>query len=339
MKPPTILWTAAVEPDSATGALDAFPLKPDHPVDRETVNRKVRIPLQGGGLHIRSDGADRIAFRLNGATDGDGMDSLKAFYESHASSAFKVVDMSSGSPVARPVKFLERPQFDEPLDAPASRLPGGRGPGRLIPPSEWHHAPGAPGGRPGPQAFGAEARVMNFAGPPPIPPPEPKPRPTVAEWHDGANFQELFLDAEKSIDLDLTPPVTYAEQWEWRYSSLTDYGWLELRDFTGLEPGTIISLSLKVWIESGHVGSTVPECFGVTGITYSVNGGANWSILFWQVGGDVAFGEHSQTLSPSLDIGQLRVRTGLSHSLYQFWTYPEHDFLRTYDCYLEAEYA
>lgn len=165
-------------------------------------------------------------------------------------------------------------------------------------------------------------------------------RPTVAEWHDGANAQEAFYNAGKAIDLDNETPSTYAEQWEWRYSSLTDYGWLELSGFALLQPGTVNSLALKAWIESGHVGDSVPSCFGVTGITYSVDGGANWLLLFSQIGGDVAFGVKSQALSPSQALGQVRLRTALSHSLFEGpWTLPEHDFLRTYGCYLEADFT
>jgi hypothetical protein len=164
-------------------------------------------------------------------------------------------------------------------------------------------------------------------------------RPSTAEWHDGANAQEAFYNAGKAIDLDVATPVTYAEQWEWRYSSLTDYGWLELSGF--FPPlGTVNSVDLKVWIESGHIGESVPSCFGVTFAQYSLNDGASWDWLLQQIGGDVAFQELSQALSAGVDFTQIRLRTGLYHSLFEGpWTLPEHDFIRTYGVYTEVDFT
>jgi len=92
---------------------DLFPLVPDYPIRRRLLDRKTRTPLQNGNLKARTQGADLMELDLEAVADLDAIDSLLAFYQSHASVAITFSDQAFTPTIDRTAKFMGPPAFDE----------------------------------------------------------------------------------------------------------------------------------------------------------------------------------------------------------------------------------
>ena len=92
---------------------DLFPLTPNWPINRERIDRKVRLQMDSGEWFIRSKGEDFRVFELEGRATSSEVETLMAFYEDHAKIGCRFRDAGFTNARDVRVQFASTPAVNE----------------------------------------------------------------------------------------------------------------------------------------------------------------------------------------------------------------------------------